>query len=107
MRHFAWRFLVSLAVLLMPFGMPVAAAAPVHHKHAGAMAIEHCADTDEAPVGKGAAAQCMMACASALPAADLAPMMAPLALRAFVHPSLIPPLAGIELEIATPPPRRS
>ena len=107
MRSLVIRLLALIAVLLMPFGMSAATAAPAHHEHAGAMPMGHCPDPVQSPAGKGALADCTMACASALPAADLASTDAPSALRSPVEPTFIPALSGIELEIATPPPRLS
>jgi hypothetical protein len=105
MSSFACRLLALVAVLLMPLGMSAAPAAAPHDEHMSAMPMQHCPQPDQAPAGKAALADCMMACSAALPAADLPAMAAPLPLRGLVEPGFIPALAGIELEIATPPPR--
>jgi hypothetical protein len=107
MRSAFLRLLAFVAVLLMPFGMSAAPADPVHHEEMGAMTMQHCPDEDSKPHSKGALADCTMACASALPAAELPQPKTPLAFRVPVEPHLIPSLSGIELEIATPPPRQS
>jgi hypothetical protein len=107
MRSLALRLLSLIAIMLMPFGMSAATAAPVHHEHAGAMSMQHCPEPNQAPAGKGALADCAMACAAALPAQDLTPTDAPPTLRSPVEPTFIPALSGIEMELATPPPRLS
>lgn len=107
MRSLGLRLLALIAALLMPFGMPAAAAAPSHHEQMSTMTMEHCPDPDKAPAGKGALAECTMACAAALPASDLPPPDGPVAFRVPVEPSAIATLSGIDMEIATPPPRLS
>lgn len=107
MRSAFLRLLAFVAVLLMPFGMSAAPAAAAHHQQTGAMAMQHCPDQKSKPHSKGALADCTMACAAALPAAELPQPDTPLAFRVPVEPNAIPSLSGIELEIATPPPRQS
>jgi hypothetical protein len=107
MRLFATKLFALLAVLLMPFGMASAQAAPIHHEHMMAMPIEHCPEKNSPARASGALADCAMACATAVPAADLL-IVGPHAIsRTIPKPSLEPALSGVELEIATPPPRRS
>jgi hypothetical protein len=101
------RFIALVAVLLMPFGMFAAPAAAAHHDKMGAMAMQHCPDQSSGPHSKGMIAGCTMACAAALPAAEQPQPETPLAFRLPVEPSVIGSLSGIELEIATPPPRLS
>jgi len=106
MRSAFLRLLAFVAVLLMPFGMSVASAVPIQ-EHQVAMPMQHCPQPDSTHHSSGALADCTMACASALPAAELSPVEAPPVIRAPVGGSFIPTLFGIELEIATPPPRLS
>jgi hypothetical protein len=102
-----WKLLAFVAVLLMPFGMS-AAPAEAHHRHAAAaMPMEHCPDGQPKSEGSGVLHSCTMACSAALPAADCPPVAAQLVTRPPAEPRFVPPLAGIELEIATPPPRDS
>jgi hypothetical protein len=105
MRSFVCRLLVLAAVLLMPFAMSAAPAAGAHHEQMSTMPMQRCPEPNRGTAGKAAVAHCMMPCSAALPAADLAVMATPPELRAPVEPGFIPALAGIELEIATPPPR--
>ena len=103
------RLLAILAVLMMPIGMSGAAAAePVSAQGATS---EHCADHqipgDTAPNDAPDSQALHCAACSALPAADqpiAAGAIVPSALRAL---ALADGFAGIEPEIATPPPRRS
>ena len=98
------RLVALLAVLLMPFGMQPAAAAPAQH-HAS-MAAQHCPEQAPTHDLKGGFSDCTMACSAALPAADLQQ----------VHPSIasVPTeavvariLHGLIPDTATPPPKRS
>jgi hypothetical protein len=107
MSTFVCRLLALFAVLLMPFGMSAVPAAAAQHEQMGAMAMQHCPDQNSKQPSKGALADCTMACAAALPAAELPQPATPLAFRVPVEPNVIPSLSGIELEIATPPPRLS
>ena len=98
------RLVALLAVLLMPFGMQPAAAAPAQH-HA-AMAAQHCpqqAPTHDQKVGFS---DCTMACSAALPAADLQqvhPSIASVPTEAVVARTL----HGLVSDTVTPPPKRS
>ena len=107
MRSVALRLLTFLAILMMPLGMQPAPAA-MHDQHSSAaMRMEHCPDGQSQSDRSAALHSCMMACSASLPAADLPAMAAPLALGGLVEASFVRALAGIELEIATPPPRLS
>ena len=101
------RLLTLLALLLMPFGMvsAPAAAQPMPASHSMAQA-EHCDEQpgqDKAPLHSSQQMHCAM-CA-ALPAGD------PPAPNAGLQPTapriiaVVSPVSGIELEIATPPPK--
>lgn len=104
MRSLALRLLAFVAVLLMPFGMTAAPAASIHHEQMSAMPMQHCPDGPRS-VSTGAMADCSMACAAALPAADLTVVGSHPVSRSPADPSIVARLVGIELEIATPPPR--
>jgi hypothetical protein len=103
------KFLIMLAVLVMPFGMaPAAAAHPSQDAmamHAG-MAMQHCPEpSSDQHQPKGAMAACTMACASALPAMDLV-RSEPLDPRAApAIASVDSGIDGLHPETATPPPR--
>ncbi len=104
MRSAALRMLALLAVLLLPFGMSAAPAEP-HAAETMTMPAEHCPDTPERSQTKFAPAACSMACSAALPAADQPLPAAGPQLRIVAQPGAVSSLPGIELEIATPPPR--
>lgn len=100
------RLLTMIAVLLMPFGMAAAPAAPASGHHAGmAMPAGHC--SEEAPTDNfgGGPADCAMPCSAAVPAADLSAVKSRSINVAAAEPALERALAGILLEIATPPPK--
>ena len=104
---FLAKLALLLAVLLMPLGMAPAAATGGHHMMAG-MPAGHCPDQGPTNHESSGIADCAMACASALPAADFASERQPLALSA--APLLAVPaerLHGLHPETATPPPRAS
>lgn len=102
------RMLVLASLMLMPFGMAAAPAAPVQqHPMATQMQMQHCPDGDQKQHSGGALATCTMACSAALPAVAAEPGPCVRVEREAVAQSLAPVLAGIELEIATPPPRLS
>lgn len=107
MRCLALRLLALFALLMLPFGM-AAAPAQAHDMHpaASTMPADHCPDEDSAPDSQATFAGCAMPCSAALPA-DF-PVTGP---EVFTggpsEPSLGPTLSGIELEIATPPPKLS
>ena len=100
------RLLALVAVLLLPFAMASAPAATNHAAMATAMNHDHSGHQPH-NMTHDRLGECTMACSAALPAADLPPI----ALRPIAHPPaeplLVPRLSGIELDIATPPPRLS
>ena len=106
MRVLILRMLAFVAVLLMPFGMAAAPAAPTQH-HQMAMPMQHCPEPNSSRHSTGALVDCTMACASALPATDLEIVGAHPVSKFAPEPMLVAALSGIELEIATPPPRLS
>jgi hypothetical protein len=106
MRQIVLRLLALLAVMLMPFGMAAAPATAVQHEQM-AMPMQHCPEPGSSGHSTGALAHCTMACASALPATDLQIAGTHPVSKLVPQPALIAALSGIELEIATPPPRRS
>ena len=103
------KWLVLLAVILMPLGMGMspAAASPVE---AGPVTM-HCPDMQsEAPAAHHdgdapGVAQCTMACTAALPTPAMAAMGKVLRTRTPRPSSPAHDLSGVEPEIATPPPR--
>lgn len=102
------RLLLLLAVLLMPLGMTPAAASasPVdHHQMMAGMAMGHCPDQSNKHGQDGGLAMCSMACASALPAQEVARDDTPLRQPQLLIPMMTQGLRGILLEIATPPPK--
>jgi len=107
MRSLVIRLIALVAVMVMPLGMSAAAEGSGVPELGAAMPMEHCPEGNQAPAGKAALADCAMACAAALPAADLAAIATPDVLPRLVEPAFILALVGIELEIATPPPRLS
>jgi len=97
-----------LAVLVMPFGMSSVHATAVNSAPVAGMPMGHCPDQPGKHNSSGGGiAECMMACAAALPAAepmsdDVLALIAQLETPAFVHA-----LRGLAPEIATPPPKRA
>jgi hypothetical protein len=100
-----WRLVALIAVLLMPFGMRPAEAAPMRH-HA-AMPMPHCPDQGSGHESKGAFAECTMACSAALPAAQPANERPLLIACAPTHAAAVRILRGLHPDTATPPPKRS
>lgn len=107
MRSALLRLLAFVAVLLMPFGMGAAPAAGAMQHRQLAMPMQHCPEPDSSRHSTAALAGCAMACASAIPAADLEITGAHPVSKFTPEPMLVPALSGIELETATPPPRPS
>ena len=99
------RLAMLLSVMLMPFGMSPAAAAPATQDHA-AMPMPHCPDQAPSQDTKGIGG-CVMACSAALPAMELVTPMPSAAMHAPVTRPVIAALTGLQPEIATPPPRSS
>jgi hypothetical protein len=95
-----------IAVLLMPFGMAPATAAP-QHAMAMDMPMGHCPDQSPRHDMKGGIAECTMACAGALPAADLADHRPLLSASEPILFGTADALDGLHPETATPPPKHS
>ena len=101
------KLLVLVAVLLLPLGMAPATATSAHQPMAMDMAKGHCPDQSSHHDEKGGIAECTMACAGALPAADLAsPQPLPL-IHEIMLPAVAERLDGLHPDTATPPPKRS
>ncbi len=110
-------FLAAFAMLVAPLGMvcdgAAMAAAPAHQEMAAhaAMAVDHCADANEAPAKSSPDSpspnlHCMMACAALPP---LVGAVAAEPMRVAARPDFAVPAFGIGLdpEAETPPPRLS
>lgn len=102
----AWKLLTLIAVLLMPFGMATAPAAPMQH-HAASMPMKHC--PSQVPKGHGSAGftECTMACSAALPASDTGRDEPLLVVCVPAEAAAVRQLHGLHPDTATPPPRRS
>ena len=100
------RLLILLSVLLMPFGMQPAAAAPAAAQDHASMPMPHCPDQGRHD-SKGALAECTMVCSAALPATDVTRNEPPLIVCAPAEAEAVRQLHGIHPETATPPPKRS
>jgi hypothetical protein len=100
------KLLALFAVLLMPFGMAPAAAA-AHDSMAMNMPMGHCPEQAPKHDTKGGIAECTMACAGALPAAELATAGPPMIVCEPLQPAAVQQLHGLHPETATPPPKRS
>lgn len=98
------RLLVLFAVLLMPLGMEPASAAD-HHMTMAGTAMKHCPDQPSKHQHNDGLAMCSMACASALPAQELVRDETSVRRHQLVIPMAGRALHGIQLEIATPPPK--
>ena len=103
----AWKLLVLIAVLLLPLGMAPAGAVAAHAPMAMGMASGHCPDQDSHHPAKGGIAECTMACAGALPAADLARHEPLLVIHETIQPAPAHRLNDLHPDIATPPPKHS
>ena len=99
------KLLTFVALLLMPFGMVAPAAAAPHHS--ASMPMQHCPEQAPTQKGKLGFAPCTMACAAALPAAESSPADEFPIDRAAQVSAAVRQLHGVQLEIATPPPKRS
>ena len=100
-----WKLVVLIAVLLMPLGMSPVPASTQNHSMTADMPMGHCADQGSGHDRKHGIAECTMACAAALPAAD-APIDEPLSIiSGHILPASSEPLHGLHPDIATPPPR--
>jgi hypothetical protein len=101
------RLLALISVLLMPFGMSAAPASPATGHHAASMPMDHCDGEPAQSEDRGGIADCAMPCSAALPAADLQPAALERIVRNSTEPLVERMLAGVLMEIATPPPRAS
>ena len=101
------RLLLLVSVLLMPLGMGTAAASapPADHHAAMAARMEHCPDQPSKHQPSDGTASCSMACASALPAQDVARDDRIRRHRQLVAPLTGPMLTSLQPETATPPPK--
>lgn len=99
------KLLVLLAVLIMPLGMQPAGAATHHDMTAATMPMEHCPDQTPSHHSKGGLVECTMACAAALPAADLPQEEHLLIALAPTAPVAAQMLPGLHPDTATPPPK--
>jgi hypothetical protein len=100
----AWKSLLVVAVLLMPFGMTPAAATAAHH-HGASMPMQHCPEQGSNHGAKGAFAECTMACSAALPAAEIVRDTPPLTISLPTELMVAQALHGLHPDTATPPPK--
>lgn len=102
------KFLLVVAVVLMPFGMASArASADQHHSMSASMPVQHCPEQGSKHDMTGGFADCAMACSAALPAADSLQENQLLIARQDILPAAVRSLRGLHPETATPPPKRS
>lgn len=101
------RLLALLALIMMPFGMGAAMAAPVHHAPSSA-AAEHCGEHGSQPDKKSPsqAADCAIAC-SMLMTAETGLAEPPPALRLPAARAPADHGHGLHPDTATPPPKPS
>ena len=107
MGKLAAKLLLLLAMVLMPLGMTAAPAAAAEHAAMASMPMEHCPEQAPQHGGKAGLAECTMACAAALPAADFRTGEPLKILCTPDVPSVAARLHGLDPETATPPPKRS
>ena len=100
----AWKSLLLLAMLLMPFGMTPAAATLARHNGA-IMPMQHCPEQGSNHGSKGAFAECTMACSAALPAAEIVRDAPPLTVSLPTGSAVAQALYGLHPDTATPPPK--
>src|SRR3954464_14153274 len=100
------KLLLLAAVLLMPLGMGPAAAS-AHHASTQAMPLGHCPDQGSSHDSKRGVPACTMACAAALPAAEIARSEPILVGSEPVRVAPAERLHGLHPETATPPPKHS
>ena len=103
-----FKVLALLAVLLLPLGMPpaAAAAAPTADHHM-VTAAPHCPDQAPAEQSNGGFVECTMACSAALPAAELGGERPLLLVCAPSEAAAVRILHGLHPDIVPPPPKRS
>ena len=103
-----WKLLTLVAVLLLPFGLTAAPAAPaVHHGSSAGMPMQHCPDQAPKSDTKSGFAVCTMACSAALPAADGLSEQRHLIVCVPERPATVQRLMGLHPDTATPPPKMS
>jgi hypothetical protein len=102
-----WKLFVLLAVMLMPFGMGVAMAAPVNQAPTATTA-QHCDEHGGQPAEKSTrqSADCAIACSMLIPADTRLDEPLPAA-RLPAARLLVESGAGLHPETATPPPKLS
>jgi hypothetical protein len=101
------KLLLLMAMLFMPFGMSQAAAAS-HHSPTAGMPMQGCPEQGSKHESKGGGfAECTMACAAALPAADSRADGSLLIANASIVPAVLQALHGLHPDTATPPPKVS
>jgi hypothetical protein len=99
--------MLLMALMLMPLGMvPAPASTPQQGAIAG-MPMGHCPNPGPNHAAKGGLAECTMACAAALPAADGRDGGPLLIVCEPMMPGAAHQLRGLHPETATPPPKRS
>jgi hypothetical protein len=107
MQSILLRLLALIAVMLLPFGMSAAPAEAREHHSASTLSMQHCSQEESDRAQTDALSDCAMPCSAALPAAD--PSSA--GSHSLAPPAVMPPteeaLTGIDLDIATPPPKLS
>ena len=104
MRGIIAKLVLLVAVLIMPLGM-TSAGASVHDSRAMAnMPMPHDPDRSKHEQS-GCVATCSMACASALPAQDVARDEAVSADHQLVTPMIAQSLNGLDPEVPAPPPK--
>ncbi|MBA3834330.1 MAG: hypothetical protein H0X53_00500 [Sphingomonas sp.] len=100
------RLLTMVAVLMVPFGMAAAPAAPSGgHTMSASTATEHCPESNPAEALGDGPADCAMPCSAAVPADAVAAVKSNSIVQAAAERRFEGALAGILLEIATPPPK--
>lgn len=103
----AWKLLTLVAVLLLPFGMTAAPAAPAQH-HSASMPVQHCPEQAPNRHGKAGFAECTMACSAALPATDADHDEGALMVCCPTEAAdVVQQLHGLHPDTATPPPKLS
>jgi hypothetical protein len=103
---YACRLLALVAVLMLPFAM-AAAPAQASQMHHSSAASDHCPQQPAQDDSAGWMGECLMPCSAALPAIiESRFALEPLA-QGPADPIVVSSLAGILLEIATPPPKLS
>lgn len=100
------RSLTMIAVLMLPFAMAAAPAAPADMTQASAsLPSGHCPEQAGGDSPAVVAADCAMPCSAALAAFEVERFAPTLVAGRAGAPVCEPSLAGVLLEIATPPPK--